>query len=353
MSDQKTLEAGKLTVIIPHYMHHDLIAETIDALSKQTRRPDKIVVIDDGSTSASFIAMQKVVNEFDIEIQIIREIKNLGTIARLNQGLALTGTEFVTFLAADDFIANELYDKTVRQLNNSDQSALCGVNVVWVNPFGKKIPKPRPIPALQKSGYFSPDQVKEIITSKGLILDGIGTVYRTQPLRDLGGYDKGLHSFTDGYIMHVLAMRHGMNYIFEDLSFWRKLPNSYAHKSARDPSISSAILDRVSALVLGRDKDVFQSNQLRNRFLARVRFQNATNFCSVLSNSAKTNDKMHLMAIAGGYLNCLGIPPFSVLRKIVLIISHAPYSRILLAGTAFCLLRPYDIIFAITRRYKM
>ena len=39
-----------ISVIIPNYNRADLIGETLDNVFAQTRTPDEVIVVDDGST---------------------------------------------------------------------------------------------------------------------------------------------------------------------------------------------------------------------------------------------------------------------------------------------------------------
>ena len=43
----------RMSIVIPHYNHVDLLPEALDAIARQTMSPFEVVVVDDGSTDES------------------------------------------------------------------------------------------------------------------------------------------------------------------------------------------------------------------------------------------------------------------------------------------------------------
>jgi len=48
----------RMSVVIPHYNHAHLLSDALAAISRQTRRPFEVVVVDDGSTDDSVMRLQ-------------------------------------------------------------------------------------------------------------------------------------------------------------------------------------------------------------------------------------------------------------------------------------------------------
>lgn len=98
-----------VSTIITTYNYAQFITAAIESVLTQTRRPDEIVVVDDGSTdqTAALVA--------DYAAQGVRYIlkENGGAGSARNRGLRETTGELVTFLDADD---RWLPDKLERQL---------------------------------------------------------------------------------------------------------------------------------------------------------------------------------------------------------------------------------------------
>jgi glycosyltransferase involved in cell wall biosynthesis len=85
--------------ILPLYNHERYIAEALRGLLAQSRPPDRIIVIDDGSTDNSLEAARSVA---DPRITV-RMQPNAGAHEALNRGIALAGdAEFIGILNSDD-----------------------------------------------------------------------------------------------------------------------------------------------------------------------------------------------------------------------------------------------------------
>src|SRR3954454_14488963 len=100
-----------ISAIITTYNYAQFIAAAIESVLNQTRRPDEIVVVDDGSTdhTATIVATYAA--------QGVRYVfkANGGAGSARNRGLRETTGDLVTFLDADD---RWLPDKLERQLDH-------------------------------------------------------------------------------------------------------------------------------------------------------------------------------------------------------------------------------------------
>ena len=86
-----------LSVIIPNYNRADLIGETLDNVLAQTRAPDEVIVVDDGSTDNSVAIIER----YGKRVTLIRQA-NAGPGAARNRGLAAARGELIQFMDSDD-----------------------------------------------------------------------------------------------------------------------------------------------------------------------------------------------------------------------------------------------------------
>ena len=86
-----------LSVVIPNYNRAALIGETLDNVFAQTRPPDEVIVVDDGSTDDSV----KVIERYGKRVTLIRQA-NAGPGAARNRGLAAARGELIQFMDSDD-----------------------------------------------------------------------------------------------------------------------------------------------------------------------------------------------------------------------------------------------------------
>ena len=91
----------RMSVVIPHYNHADLLPEALDAIARQTMPPFEVVVVDDGSADESVARLASLAEKLPW-LQICRHPENRGVNAACNTGLNLVSGDFVLFSAADD-----------------------------------------------------------------------------------------------------------------------------------------------------------------------------------------------------------------------------------------------------------
>ena len=97
-------QISRVSVIVPNFNREALIGETIANLLGQTRPPDEIIVVDDGSTDKSVAVIQS----FGEKVKLIQQ-PNQGPGAARNAGLRMATGEFVQFQDSDDlFSRNKL-----------------------------------------------------------------------------------------------------------------------------------------------------------------------------------------------------------------------------------------------------
>src|SRR4051812_20871092 len=85
------------SVVIPVYEAAHVVGDAVASVVDQTRSPEDIIVVDDGSTDDVAGALER----FAGRVRVLHR-EHRGPGAALNAGLAEVATEFVTFLDADD-----------------------------------------------------------------------------------------------------------------------------------------------------------------------------------------------------------------------------------------------------------
>ena len=98
-----------LTVIVPIYNVAPYLERCINSIINQTYVPKKIILVDDGSTDNSRNIADKFAAEYEFVSVIHKE--NGGLSSARNAGLAITETEYVTFVDSDDYLSLDMYEK--------------------------------------------------------------------------------------------------------------------------------------------------------------------------------------------------------------------------------------------------
>ena len=86
-----------VTVVIPAYRAESMLGATLDSVLAQTVRPERVIVIDDGSDDATADVARRHPVKPDVVVQ-----PNSGPAAARNHGAFLAGSEWLAFLDHDD-----------------------------------------------------------------------------------------------------------------------------------------------------------------------------------------------------------------------------------------------------------
>lgn len=95
-----------LTVLVPSFNHVDYIGAALGSLWRQTRLPDQVIVIDDGSTDGSPSVIERALAEAPAGVSChLRVQPNRGIAATRNSLVEMADTDLVAFLDSDDSYA--------------------------------------------------------------------------------------------------------------------------------------------------------------------------------------------------------------------------------------------------------
>jgi glycosyltransferase involved in cell wall biosynthesis len=137
-----------VSIIIPTYNRVRDVQTAIRSLLAQTRVPDEIIVVDDGSAddTASIVA------RFDPPVRLIRHERSLGPSAARNTGLHASSGDLIGFLDSDDTLPPNSLERRVSALTAApDYDAVYG-DCWMIGRHGERIGlfsqlQPRPHPS--------------------------------------------------------------------------------------------------------------------------------------------------------------------------------------------------------------
>jgi glycosyltransferase involved in cell wall biosynthesis len=124
------MSAPAVTVLMPVHNGGPYLEEAMASIFRQTHSDFELLVVDDGSDDATPSILRACT---DSRLSIIRNERNLGLIASLNEGLETARGEFVARMDADDVALPARLERQVDLLRRSPQTGLCGT---WFRMIG-------------------------------------------------------------------------------------------------------------------------------------------------------------------------------------------------------------------------
>ncbi len=145
-----------ISVIISVYNIEQYISKCIESVIKQREQNLEIILVDDGSTDASSIIVDKYAKK-DNRIKVIHKI-NGGLSSARNAGLNVASGKYIFFVDGDDFIATNAIEVLAKTMKNHDYDIICFNHYVSYEDKDVKM--------YSKQRYWDvPDDVKYVISS--------------------------------------------------------------------------------------------------------------------------------------------------------------------------------------------
>lgn len=186
--DNKKLEPGLVSIVMPCYNGERFIDETIKSVLSQTYPDWELLVIDDGSNDNSARIVAKYA-QGEPRIHLIQQ-KNAGSAAARNNGIRLSKGQYLALLDSDDIWLPGFLDSQVRFISQKGAVCVCSSYL--------RIDE-------QSNEIMRPVMAKAIITSKDMqSVDYIGCL--------TGLYDQAKYG--------KIFLKEELNSLLDDYAFW-------------------------------------------------------------------------------------------------------------------------------------
>ena len=232
---------SKLSVIIPNYNHAKYIRNAINSVRQQSRKPNEILIIDDGSTDESMEIIQEIA-KLDTTVRIIQHKSNKGVVYTIQEGLESSDSEYLFIFSADDFILPGLFEEEMNILERYPEAGLCcadHISMQMDTGDAFHFSKHWSVDAC----YFSPDELAEVI--RGWCIPSYNSIIKRSALIEAGGFVQDLLWHCDWFAYLVTGFRNGICYIPKPFTVRRTHPDSYSAKNRRDWAKQSSLLKTI------------------------------------------------------------------------------------------------------------
>lgn len=235
-----TTQAPGIDVIIPVFNGEAFIEAAIRSVLQQTLPPERIIVVDDGSTDATAQVVAKLA-QADARVLCLRR-SNAGVSAARNVGISVSSAPFIAFLDADDVW---LPEKLERQMDaferGGPQTGFVHSSYFFIDAEGERLSDRNVVPPKQRGDIFLP------LLLDGYVLSGSASsvLVRRDVLDKAGHFDEQLF--------------HG-----EDWDLWIRLARLSKVDFTTEAVVGIRVHDRSAQrrAVLGRTLRFFQQQLL-------------------------------------------------------------------------------------------
>lgn len=123
--------------VIPTFNAEHFLPATLDCIAAQSRRPDRVIVIDNGSTDSTESLVR---NHPSLRIEWFRNPTNIGVLGNLNRCLSFADqTDFLHLLMADDLVRPAFFERSLAALRDVPGQALSYVLDDKINQYGRVV----------------------------------------------------------------------------------------------------------------------------------------------------------------------------------------------------------------------
>jgi alpha-1,3-rhamnosyltransferase len=131
-------EQPSVAVVVPSYNHARFVGAALRSVLRQTLRPARLLVIDDGSDDDSLRVIESELKDCPFPCELIAR-PNRGLCATLNEGLARTGGEFFAYLSSDDLWLPDFLAARVRLLRERPRAVLAYGHCLLIDGEGRVV----------------------------------------------------------------------------------------------------------------------------------------------------------------------------------------------------------------------
>lgn len=246
---------ASVTIMMSNYNQGHYLEESLDGIFGQTRVPDEIIIVDDGSTDDSVAQISKYETRHK-HCTLIRNKTNIGLQASVQKVLPMVRTDYLVWTAADDILLPTFVEKSMAAVERHPQAGLVFSeltvfqdNSSVTQEFARE-PSVAHIYALNDlPEYCSPRTVAARMKRSFWPMTGNSVVARVDALLAVGQFHPQLHWHSDYFAYSALSVRYGACIVPETLTLLRSRDDSYSAKAMHDPKQQNPVLNQVMDLL--------------------------------------------------------------------------------------------------------
>ncbi len=217
-----------LSVVLPNYNYSKFIKTSLQALLNQTRKPDKLIIIDDGSTDNSLAVIEDLIKDVPY-VLLLKNSTNMGIIYSIKKALSFVTTDYLFFTASDDVISCDYINEMMKFVEEHLDIGLCcsipaffrNSNNIWADDFNINTKK-----------IFEADESVKLIKKTRFWIATHASIIKTSEIKKEPS-DEILKYYSDWYTVLNIAFKNKIGFIPKPLAFMRIHDTSYSGKKKK------------------------------------------------------------------------------------------------------------------------
>lgn len=196
-----------LSVVIPTHNRAALTERAARSVLSQTYSPLELVLVDDGSTDDTPLALERVRNEAPARVRVVRQA-NRGVSAARNFGLGLCRGELLALLDSDDYWLPRKCERQVAFMRETG-CVICQTDEIWIRKGVRVNPK---FKHLKMSGQFFARALETCLVSPST------TMFTRGFWEEVGPFDESLPACEDYDLWLRALLKHEVGWLPEALA---------------------------------------------------------------------------------------------------------------------------------------
>lgn len=234
-----------VAVVIPNYNDAKYLSRSVCSVMNQNIAADEVIVIDDCSTDNSMETIGALIAEFPA-LRVIRHEVNQGVYGAIATGRAATISEYIMFVAANDFLLQGLVARAKSCLAQHPGVGLWSSMGWLVNEEDQLLgPIAISVPSMQNQ-YFSPVECRELAHRFGNWFAGPSVVYNKKLMESVGAFNPDYRGLADLVCALMVAAKAGAVFSPEPLAAVRVHAGSYLSSTFAQPKALMELLEKLS-----------------------------------------------------------------------------------------------------------
>jgi GT2 family glycosyltransferase len=123
-----------IALVVPCFRHAAYLPEMLESVASQTRPPDEVIFVDDGSPDGSGDILKSFIEGHSLPAESRCELlvndRNLGQAASLNRGISAASSELIMILNDDDYLMHDAVESMLALFGRHRDVALIGAGHV-------------------------------------------------------------------------------------------------------------------------------------------------------------------------------------------------------------------------------